>query len=579
MNATMLAAVPGSFDDLGAGRVRWRRFDGQAVHELSYAQANLLAACAGFATRAAHEARITNAAGAAAFAPFADLEALGLIRTPAWYLEPPSGQVAPAPPPLLVIRSYERPAGLRRLLDSLLADERRFGVRRCCVVVDDTDDRACAAETERLVRGYAAASESTIALLGPPGRDAALQPLLAGFGADEAAALREMLDPRRPTAVTGSRTWNWAVLLSAGGTLSILDDDTQFPLRVPSAMRSPIQLVDSTECVSEFHDAPVAQALPALDEEPYAHLGRWLGQPARALLGAHGWDAGALWHRAADELLFLQRDARVVGVTPGLYGGIAFGSSAYLVYSNPESQRSLWRAPYRHERLAGDNLWYGYEAPRLTSQGVYTPLLLDNRELLPFAGTWGRIDDTYFLMLLRAIAAPLAVAHLAVALGHIDLEPRLRLARAQEPLLLDRNAYLAHVFARHGERAADGDRESRLRAVGSACAELAGSDSASLRERIHEFRRAMRERLVRHVESGLAAHPDAPVAWRELARRVVEINRRASAEERLDEAEIGRYRAALRQVARVAPCWAELWRRCRDGGAAEAWPGVMALRP
>ena len=128
------------------------------------------------------------------------------------------------------------------------------------------------------------------------------------------------------------------------------------------------------------------------------------------------------------------RDAPIVGAVPGLYGGIAYDNSAYLAYSNRWSQASLWRAPFRRERLEADNLWHGYRAPRLVSYATYTPLLLDARELLPFAGTWGRVDDTYFLMLLRAIAAPVLFAHLPVALGHVDLAPRQRLAHAQQPL-------------------------------------------------------------------------------------------------------------------------------------------------
>ena len=77
----------------------------------------------------------------------------------------------------------------------------------------------------------------------------------------------------------------------------------------------------------------------------------------------------------------------------------------------------------------------------------------------------------------------------------------------------------------------------------------------------------MRQRLAGHLEAALARHPDADARWREIATAVASCNREADRTERIDPAELARYRSALAQAAAVAPHWPRLWERMRDGRA------------
>lgn len=567
-DAPLYATRPGRIERTGAGRWRWLDAAGGAPREVDEGLARVAAACDRFDAVARHAQRVQEQLRLPAAAAMAAVQGwidAGIgIEARAWFAV--GGDAAPPlPEPRLVVRAYERPQGLRRLLQSLAADAARHGVRHRCLVVDDTRDADAAQRTREVLAPARSVEGLALQLLGPAQRAVALDWLLDAVPAGARPALLPMLDPGHPTAVTGARTWNWAVLAAAGGALSILDDDVGFPLRRAPQAQAAVQCWDSNEADTRFYDAPEGWRDEAeLEHEPYAWLARWIGRPAGTVLAQIGFDpAGVEGRRPAD--LAALRTAPVVGAVPGLYGSIALDTSAYLVYSNRWSQASLWQAPFRRERLEAENLWHGYRAPRLVSYAAYTPLLLDARELLPFAGTWGRVDDTYFLMLLRAIAGPLWFAHLPVALGHHDVAPRRRLQRAMQALPLDRNAFLADLFLRWSEEGGGGTRAQRLGAVGERCAALATQPDMALEAQVRAWRVQMRQRLAGHLEAALARHPEADARWREIAIRVAACNRDADRSERIDPAELACHRSALAQAAAVAPHWPQLWQRMRDG--------------
>lgn len=577
-DAPLYATRPGRIERQDGGRWRWLDAADGASREIAPDLVRVAATCDRFATSASHADRVRLALGLAPDAATACVRAwidAGIgIEARIWLAAAAGGGPGSLPEPLLVLRVFERPQGLRRLLDSIAADSRRHGVRHRCLVVDDTRDPAAARRTLEVLQACAPGSVAELRLLGPAERGAAIDWLLDAVPEVARDALQALLDPARPSAVTGSRTWNWAVLAAAGGTLSILDDDVLFPLRRAPEAQSSVQVWDSNEPDTRFYDeAEGWRAEAELEEEPYRWLGKWLGAPAGMVLARSGFDPAMLEGRRPAELAGL-RDAPIVGAVPGLYGGIAYDNSAYLAYSNRWSQASLWRAPFRRERLEGDNLWHGYRAPRLVSHATYTPLLLDARGLLPFAGTWGRVDDTYFLMLLRAIAAPVLFAHLPVALGHVDLAPRQRLAQAQQPLRIDCNAYLADCFVRWSADMAEGARGERLLAVGARCAALAAEPEPVLAGQVHAFRAGLMQRLADHLDAALQRHPDADPAWREIVAGIVAANRGDAAVRPPDASELANHRRALAQVAAVAPHWPRLWERMRDGRA--AFEGLLA---
>jgi hypothetical protein len=565
---TLLASVGGRLHALGGGRFLHVGRDG-ASRELDGADAFVLDRCGCFESLDAHRRALQSAGMPAelAQASLARLHGMNLlVDFPALLAACATPEERPSDaPPRLVVRSWHRPGGVARLLASLRAQEHRHAVAYDIVVVDDTDDAGFAKATRELVAAHARVARGTIALLGTTERRSALERLARVLPTQREPVLHGLLDPAVPSAVTGSRSWNWALLLAAGGTLSILDDDTVFPLRWPDDGSELIDPADASEAGIRFFDDDGCFAAAELADEPFEWLGRWLGRSAPARV-ARGWNEAPLRGRPAREFEYLTSGARVVGVVPGLYGGLALDTSAYALASNSYSQASLWRAPWQPARLEADRVWHTCPNPRITSHAVYTPLLLDARDPMPFAGTWGRVDDQYFLMLLRAISAPLAFAHVPAMLGHVDLQPRRRAANARRALPVDPNLFLAHWFGRQGEALARSDRWSALAALGAAAADWVSTDAAALGDAWVEFRRGMRARVVERT-TGLLDDPAAPDGWREAATALIRANREAIAEDRAADEELVRLRAGLAQVRDAAACWPAVWDACAGDAA------------
>ncbi len=560
---TLVASLAGRLLPLGGGDFLHVDARG-ASRVLTRAEAFALERCATFQPVEVHQQALQSAGlgGAAAHELLARLRSLGLMQDFAGLLaaaDEPGDRPAPAAP-RLVIRSFHRPDGVARLLASIRALEVRHATAYDVVVVDDTDDAGYAARTRERVGAHAAAARGTVSLLGTAERAAAIESLSSTVPASARDTLRALLDPATPSAVTGSRSWNFAQLLAAGGTLSILDDDTFLPLRWPDDGAASCDPADASEAGMRFFDDGAHAGARELDEEPFGWLAHYLAQPAAQLL-ARGFREATLRGRPAAEFDYVRAGARIIGVVPGLHGAIALDTSAYAVASNAYSMASLWRAPYREERLDADRVWHTYPHPRVTSHAVYTPLLLDAREPLPFAGTWGRVDDQYFLMLLRAIAAPIGFAHVPAMLGHSDFAPRDRRGNAQRALPVDPNLFLAHCFGRWGEVLSGADRWTRLAAIGAAAADCAASGDAWLGGAWVDFRREMRARIVERTAAALE-EPAAPAAWRTVAVALIRANRAAILADRPDAGEVASVRMALRQVADAARLWPAVWDAC-----------------
>lgn len=491
----------------------------------------------------------------------------GLIR-PLEAFVPAAAAVAPPPQPLVCIRTCARPDSLALLLQSLLDDERRFDLRRRYVVIDDGPASAAAA-TRAEVEDFARRSASDVRLLGPAQRPALLRALEAD--APECAGL---FDAGALPSASGGRAWNWALLLAAGGTLGLLDDDFRFPLRLPRGAAPEIDLITEYALETEFLDGPDALRLLApLDEDPYAMLLRLLGQPAGALLRRHGWSPQSARLRTAASLACLEPPARVAAACCGIYGALNYDSSIHLSMPNRATLGSLLRPPFDERRLAGENLWQGRRRAHFMATGAFTPLLLDARELLPPTGTLGKSDDGLFLALLSACDAHALSMAVPAAIGHFPPPGRDRRAAAERAAIEDVSAFCAGVALSVAPMLRSDDRALRLAAVAAVMRDLAGGSDAALAGAWRAWRDRMLLGVVQPLHRSLRDYgPAAAPAWVEHVRRAIAANEAALRERTVAPERLALARAALSQLAQALPAWPSLWAR---GGT----PLLTQLRP
>lgn len=559
-----IAAMPGHVTTLDGERALWQQHGGPRIAVLPAIDATVLAHAARFETRDAHLEAITATTRIArerVDAALSRLAGQGLLQPLVEFIPLAAAAAAP-PPPLLAVRTCARPAALGLLLRSALEDERRFDVRRRYVVLDDSADPALAAATREEVEAFARRSGSEVRLVGAAQRAS----LLDSFG-EAVLPLRGLLDPLAQPTASGGRTWNWATLLAAGGTLGLLDDDFRFPLRLPRGAAPELDLVTEYALETEFLDGPDAvRLLDTVDEDPYAMLLRYLGQPAGALLRKHGFSPASARLRMAASLRCLAPPARVAAVCGGVYGELPFDSSVYLSMPSRLTLASLLRPPFNEQRLQADNLWQGRRRPHVMATGVFTPMLLDARELLPPTGTLGKADDALFMALLSASDPTALAMAVPASIGHFPPVVRDRRGAAEIAAIEDPSTFAAAQVLAMVPLLQSADRASRLAAIAGMLRDAAlGSDAAlsalylAWRDRhllgvIQPLYRSLRD----YGSSG------AP-AWIEHVRRAIAANEAALRERLVDPQRLALARATLAQLACALDGWPALWAR---GGTA-----------
>ncbi len=550
VNEPLFVARSGQLRALDGGSALWRAQHGTDAHLLTHAEAALIAAAQGFAPRAELLERCRRQAGAAA--------------PDAGELLPASAEMQPLPDPVVAVRTCGRPEALRRLLQSIAAFERGSGSQREFIVIDDSlepdSNRAARASAEEFARQVSA----PVRFLASAAAGSVLDRIAAAAGIDPSLGLAGLLDPRRRGGVaTGATTWNWAVLLSAGNTLSILDDDVVFPLRAAAGSRDEFELSNSLEPETHFFDeADACGRLPAVGADPFAYAARYVGQAPGALLQRDGVLERSAYSRPIHCVSHLRANARVAAAFTGSYASIAFNSSVYFNTGNLQTLDHLLRPRYRHDRLEGDNVWQGVRHPRIVPRSVVTPLLLDNRTLRPFTGSCGREDDTLFLHLTKAIDPDALFVFMPAAIGHYPVDARNRIARSVEAAITDTNNFLVACTNDILPLLRSGDASHRLGLIGRYYAELALASDLTLSEAVLAWRDALYAGIVARLSTVLAQRPQAPPQWRNYAEQVIGANRAALGARQLAPEYLEVIRSALRQAASASEFWPNLWRCC-----------------
>ena len=569
-NKRLLVARPGAVRAMGARWAFWRAQHGCEAHALSQAEAVLLRYAQVFRTEPELLALARDHAGMpgeVAAATLRRLMDLGIVAELDAFLTE-GGEDSTPPPPVVVIRTCNRAEGLARLIESIVAHARAEGTVREYVVVDDSLDptaRAAArASAERLRQGVSVPAR----YFGAEDANALASELARLVPAERRESLFSLLDPgARNAARTGARAWNLALLLSAGRTLSILDDDTVFPLRRPPESDIRFDLSGSSDQEARWFDEPGAPGrLPPVPGDPFEYASRYLGRTPGALLARDGCDRRSVHGRGVNAVSHLTGTARVAGAFTGTYGAIPFDSAVYFNTASASTVDDLLRAPYRHERLQGDDVWQGALRPRILPHAMFTPLLLDNRALRPFAGTFGKSDDTLFLHLMKAMDPEALFVFLAAAIGHYPVEARDRTARSLQPAITDESNFLVLCVSDVLPLLRSSDPAERLAFIGAYFEELARASEARLADAVFAWRDTVYTGIVVRVGEVLERRGDAPEQWRRYAEQVLRVNRDALCDRSLAPEYFLRLRATLRQAADAAAVWPQLWRHCAERG-------------
>ncbi|HQW82119.1 MAG TPA: hypothetical protein PLQ74_09655 [Pseudomonadota bacterium] len=505
-----------------------------------------------------------------ATAALARLEALGLVVTPTTMIGDAVLQPA-APAPVIAVRTYRRPQALARLLDSALDRQRRSEIPRSWLIIDDARTDADAADNADVI-ARATSAGLDLMYLGPTQRRDAMAAL---YAADD-PRIACLLDPTVLATASGARSWNWAMLLTAGGTVSMIDDDCFLPVCRPPSWQRHWSMQNAAANEGRFFDGAMP-SLAEMQEDPWQEALAVLGQSPGALAQRDGLLIRQVAGQTIEQLSSWNAGRRVAAVIAGIHGGHVFNSALYLNITDSHSLRDLLREPFELARLQGDRLWQGVTVPRLTSNAAYTPFLIDNRELVPFAPTAGRADDTAFLGVLSAIAPDSSFAMLPMLIGHAPVDHRDRLDAMFRELLIDGNTFLSGFAHQVSPQLRGRDRGARLRAIAALAANALACNEADWQADVTAWRnRVVASALEALAQSLKLAGTSAPAEWCQAINRADAVNR-AALSTAAPAALVAGSRCAFEQLSNAAEAWTGWWAEAASGGSA-LWRDRLQVR-
>ncbi|HPG94969.1 MAG TPA: hypothetical protein PLR28_10480, partial [Dokdonella sp.] len=284
------------------------------------------------------------------------LAATGLLISDKNYLDrlKRAPEAAPRTLHAVYIRACDRPEQLRLLLDSLANYERRFRVARPIVLLDDSVDAKNRDQNRDLLREFARAVGNPVSYVGPSERARLRERLLKAV--PQAGASLEWLLDRGPRTRRGGggRSWNIALLLSAGRMFAMLDEDFRFPLRRHAEVRPGLEPNPAVAASARFYRR-LDDALAAGEEDaadPFeAHLGVCGARLGAALAQAdYRLDRESLRGINLGRLEHLRGDAPILYTLNGTCGSSGTESALWLYQLDAESRADFWvdRDAYLH---------------------------------------------------------------------------------------------------------------------------------------------------------------------------------------------------------------------------------------
>lgn len=582
MTAPLFASVDGRAAALSNEECVFQaRADGH-LHVMTHQVLQAMDHCREFRTLDEHVARITSilpGLGGQSDAVRKVLNFLvdrSLMVSDEWFLQELQSDRASSSADLeaIVIRACDRPQQLQRLLRSLDAHAEQRGRRDRIVVIDDSRDEASLQAHRSALSEVAGRNLPDAVHIDADAARSLLQRLREACPS-AAEQLDSMASPS--TGFGGGRSFNLALLLSAGKRLALLDDDYVLPFHRASGARDGMESNPALSFESRFQSG-LEQSLDTgkeLEEDGFALQQALLGNQLGSLLNRQGGlvlDRNGLRGRSLGRLAHLRRDARVLATFTGTRGASFTSDSLWLYRLSGVSRENFWESREAYlNNIHAEAMEFAPSQVTVRPFGLFTPFLLDNSQLLPCTANSGRGEDGLFGISANYLYPSAVTLHLPITIGHVQERRRGRFERALQPVTPGVNRFLREWILNKAQPAHSEAAPDRMSFLAAQLEDLANAPQGERIDMLEEYLRYIRADLIEHLQQQLMSSSQAPVYWVADVRRIVEVNGEAllaNAPPRMDEwpeqidarACADRLRDACRNLASQYRVWPALWR-------------------
>jgi hypothetical protein len=482
----------------------------------------------------------------------------------------------------IYIRACDRPAQLRLLLNSLADYERKFRAARLIVLLDDSVEESHRDTNRDLLRDFARAVGNPVSYIGPAER-VKLRERLLKIVPTAKDNLEWLIDRgKRTRRAGGGRSWNIALLLSAGRLFAMLDEDFRFPLRRHSDVREGLEPNPSQPASARFYRR-LDDALSAGEEDsrdPFELHLSVCGDRLGAALGRDEYklDRNSLRGINLGRLEHLRGDSRILYSLNGTCGSSGTESALWLYHLDADSRAEFWADRDAYLRnIEAQSLWFGNLRAKPAPTAYFTPFLFDNRELLPCTNPDGRGEDGLASAVTRFCRPESVVMHLPTAIGHAQEAARKRSEVTMAAHTPRFNHFLRDYVSNQVDISKARDPARRLALLSEMVADVAAADSSTLSSMLDEYLSFVRADVVERLQNQFEMLSEAPVYWQADVRVIVRNNgnallahgapRLADWPEDLDAAACAEAaRGELSDMAQAWRHWPAIWQAARDQG-------------
>ena len=540
--------------------------------ELSSGEYAVLSACEGCRALAEHEARAAQRLSApqehrAAIRELLERCARGglLMALPDLVARFGSAPASPAAPFAgVAVRTCDRPAQLRRLLESAMALQARTGAAYPWHVVDDSRRPESQRANQEVLRGCGSLDASYHSASAV----AAFAQELGSAHPDLAAEIDALLDPARESEVTYGRPLNFLALRFAGHRLLIVDDDMVLDPRRAPLSQPGVEAGATREPAFWYETIDAAYAdCPPLDADPIeAHL-RWLGLPlVQAWAQAEG--AGlVVGELDRESVVRFAPDARVCLTRTGLLGdpGWAAFAAQQLVLSDETRQWLAANADAARYAFESQIQWRGWLRTGLVPRVLPSSTLLgvDNSRLMPPTLRSAAGEDIVFGEAVASIYPNAWTVNLPFALPHLRAQRRQWLTPRDGLVGDPARCLVLHARAHASAIAAEAPRERMIR-LGEIFRDFGETSEialvAALEDRAVEYASSLHFVIQEQLDD-----PALPEAWKSVLRQwlaspILKVDKESL---RASIALPAVVRASAREYGRTLTAWPRLWEYCR----------------
>lgn len=482
----------------------------------------------------------------------------------------------------IFIRACDRPAQLERLLATVGEYERRHRAGRHYVVLDDSSLATNIDRHRDLLREFARTTGCKASFFGPAERQRLVERFAKAVPGSTAVLQQLLLPAAGATRFGGGRSWNLALLLSAGGRFVLFDDDQRLPLRRHELAQGGLDLNPTQSPFARFY-RNMEEALAGGEEiadDPFGlHLdvcGLSIGELiARSEFGINRESLRGL---NLARLAHLNSDTRVLVTQQGTYGSARSESAAWIYHLDAAGRADLCASREAYlANVEAQFIWQGTSRARLSPISWFTPFAFDNSMLLPCTNAMGRGEDALFSAAAHFCHPDALALELPFAVGHVQEQSR---RRSQRSLLASTprvNHFATDYIQRQFGSFLASDPAQRLELLANIFRDLAGASEMVRITHLREYLNYVRADAIERLQQQFESASDAPVFWQADVRSIIDANGRAliaKAPPRLgdwgedfDNAACARaLRDELQALAANYSAWPALWERARELG-------------